>query len=154
MMTSTGTRTASFSITEARYVGAKIGVDLRLLNSLYGSPTLSWIDRYTEEAALLLRDGYLDTVSYGFRDATTNEWKLRLRFTATVGGHLLDSRAGSIPPNADIDGYSFFSYLLYSSKLALLHLSWHQAARPGSAGLRSPKLSIARPMSGAAEWNP
>jgi hypothetical protein len=37
---------------------------------------------------------------------------------------------------------------------ALLHLSWHQAARPGSAGLRSPKLSIARPMSGAAEWNP
>ncbi len=115
-MTSTGTRTASFTITEARYVGAKIGVDLRLLNSLYGSPTLSWIDRYTEEAALLLRDGYLDTVSYGFRDATTNEWKLRLRYTATVGGHLLDSRAGSIPPNADIDGYSFFSYLIYSSK--------------------------------------
>jgi hypothetical protein len=37
---------------------------------------------------------------------------------------------------------------------ALLHLSWHQAARPGSAGLRPPKLSMARPMSGVAEWKP
>ncbi len=114
-MTSTWTRTASFTMTEARYVGAKIGADLRLLNSLYGSPTLPWIDRYTEEAALLLRDGYLGTVSYGFMDASTNEWKLRLRYTATAGGHLLDSRAGLLPPNASTDGYSFLSFLTYSS---------------------------------------
>ena len=113
-MTSTGTRTASFTITEARYVGAKIGADLRLLNSVYGSPTLAWIDRYAEEAALLLRDGYLGTVSYGFTNASTNEWKLRLLYTGTAGGHLLNSRPGSIPPSASIDGCRFFSYLTYS----------------------------------------
>jgi hypothetical protein len=113
-MTSTGTRTASFTITEARYVGAKIGTDLRLLHGLFGRPALPWIDRYAEEAALLLRDGYLGTVSYGFRNVSTNEWKLRLLYTATIGGHLLDSRPGSIPPSASIDGCSFFSYLTYS----------------------------------------
>lgn len=37
-MTGTGTKTAAFTITHARYVGAKIGADLRLLNGLYGNP--------------------------------------------------------------------------------------------------------------------
>ena len=59
MMTATGTRTATFTITDARYVGAKIGADLRLLNSLYGRPSLVAIGDFAEEAALLLRDGYL-----------------------------------------------------------------------------------------------
>jgi len=31
-MTATATRTATFTITDARYVGAKVGADLRLLN--------------------------------------------------------------------------------------------------------------------------
>jgi hypothetical protein len=30
MMTATGTKTATFTITDARYVGAKVGADLRL----------------------------------------------------------------------------------------------------------------------------
>lgn len=115
-MSGTGTRTATFTITEARYVGAKIGTDLRLLNSLYGEPSLIRIDNFTEEAALLLRHGYLGTVSYGFRDRTTNEWKLRLRYTATAGGHLTDSRAGSLPTTASVSGYNFYSFLTYSSK--------------------------------------
>lgn len=115
-MTSTGTRTKSFTITEARYVGAKVGADLRLLNGLYGRPALALIDDYVEEVALLLRDGYLGTVSYGFRDRSTNQWKLRLRYTATAGGHLLDSRPGSLPTSASVAAYSFYSYLTYSSK--------------------------------------
>ena len=115
-MTSTGTRTASFTITEARYISAKVGTDLRLLNSLYGRPALADIDNYTEEVALLLRDGYLDTVSYGFMDLATNEWRLRLRYTATIGGHLVDSRPGSLPTSAAVSVYSFYSYLTYSRK--------------------------------------
>lgn len=130
-MSSTGTRTATFTITEARYVGAKIGTDLRLLNSLYGEPALAWIDKYTEEAALLLRDGYLGTVSYGFRERTTNEWKLRLRYTATAGGHLTDSRAGSLPTTASLGGYSFYSFLTYSPKFLGLSLA-EQAAIEGA----------------------
>jgi len=119
-MTATATRTASFTITEARYVGNKIGADLRMLNGLYGSPPLSSIDPYVEEAALLLRDGYLATVSYGFRDLSGNEWKLRLRYTATAGGQLVDNRPGSLPTTASIDGLHFYSYLTYSAKFFAL----------------------------------
>jgi len=114
-MSGTGTKTAAFTITEARYVGAKIGTDLRLLNSLYGEPELSWIDKYTEEVALLLRDGYLGAVSYGFRNSSSNEWKLRLRYTATAGGQLIDSRPGALPTAATIVGSTFYSYLTYSA---------------------------------------
>jgi hypothetical protein len=115
-MSHTGTTTASFTITEARYVGAKIGADLRLLNGLYGAPTASSIDQFTEEAALLLRDSYLGTVSYGFRDPSTNTWTFRLRYTATAGGQLIDSRPGALPPAIVIANCIFFSYLTYSSK--------------------------------------
>jgi hypothetical protein len=114
-MAGTGTRTAPFTITDARYVGAKIGADLRLLNSLYGRPALASIDNFVEEAALLLRDGYLRTVDYGFWDSTCNAWKLRLRYTATAGGQLLDSRPGSLPTTAAVAGYGFYSYLTYSA---------------------------------------
>lgn len=115
-MTGTGTRTASFTITDARYIGAKVGTDLRLLNNVYGRPTLADIDDYTEEVALLLREGYLATVSYGFKDLATDEWKLRLRYTATTGGQLVDSRPGSLPTAAAVANYSFYSYLTYSQK--------------------------------------
>lgn len=115
-MSTTGTRTAPFTITEARYVGAKIGADLRLLNGYYGAPALGDIDLYVEEVALLLRDGYLHQVSYGFRATSTNDWKLRLRYTATAGGQLTDGRPGSLPAATVIAGCSFYSYLTYSQK--------------------------------------
>ena len=115
-MTSTGTRTASFTITDARYVGAKVGTDLRLLNNLYGRPALADIDDYTEEVASLLRDGYLATVSYGFKDPATNEWNLRLRYTATTGGQLVDTKPGLLPTAAAVSSYTFYSYLTYSRK--------------------------------------
>ncbi len=114
-MAGTGTRTADFTITDARYVGARIGADLRLLNNLYGLPALASIDNFVDEAALLLRDRYLRTVDYGFRDDTSDAWKLRLRYTATAGGHLLDSRPGALPTTAAVAGYGFCSYLTYSA---------------------------------------
>jgi hypothetical protein len=119
-MTSSTTRNATFTITEARYVGAKIGADLRLLNALYGRPALDTIDAYVEETAILLRDGYLNTVDFGFKDHATNSWKLRLRYTATTGGYLTDSRPGSLPSELAIAGYPFYSYLTRSSKYLLL----------------------------------
>lgn len=118
-MTGTGTRTAEFTITHARYVSAKIGADLRLLNGLYGRPSLTRIDDYAEEAALLLRDGYLRTVDFGFRD-DQNAWKLRLRYTATTGGYLADDRPGRLPTTAAVAGYGFCSYLTYSTTFDLL----------------------------------
>lgn len=112
-MTISATRTAAFTITDARYVGAKIGADLRLLHDLYGRPDLARIDDFVEEAALLLKDGYLKTVDYGFKDSS-NAWKLRLRYTATAGGQLLNCRPGSLPTTVAVAGRSFCSYLIYS----------------------------------------
>ncbi|MFD3456988.1 hypothetical protein ACFWVC_33035 [Streptomyces sp. NPDC058691] len=114
-MTASYTRSASLTITDARYVGAKVGADLRLLHNYYGKPSLGGIDQYVEEVALLLRDGYLDTVDYGFRDAGSNVWRLRLRYKATLGGQLTDGRPGSLP-RTDLSGYGFYSYLIRSAK--------------------------------------
>ncbi|MFF3990591.1 CBASS oligonucleotide cyclase [Streptomyces sp. NPDC001797] len=119
-MTGSSTRSSSFTLTDARYVGAKIGADLRLLNGYYGAPALAIIDDYVEEVALLLRDGYLDTVDYGFRETATNTWKLRLRYKATLGGQLTDGRPGSLPRAAELAGYGFHSYLTYSTAYGAL----------------------------------
>jgi hypothetical protein len=121
-MTGSMTRSVSdlFTIVQARYVGAKIGADLRMMHSLYGKPALDDIDGYTEEAALLLNDGYLGTVDFGFRHQDTNGWKLRLRYTATTRGQLLDNRPGSFPTSAAVAGLPFCSYLTYSTTFQLL----------------------------------
>ena len=130
-MTSTGTRTTAFTITDARHVGAKIGADLRLLNGYYGDPTMAKIDDYVEEVALLLKDGYLDNVSYGFRGVLTNEWKFRMRYTATRGGQLLNSPVGRLPATATVSGLSFYTYLIHSPS----YMALSPSGRPRSTRL-------------------
>lgn len=115
-MTSSLTRSASFTLTDARYVGAKIGADLRVLRAVYGKPgDLAMIDNYVEEVALLLNKGYLGTVDYGFRDTNAGVWKLRLRYRATIGGDLVDTNPGGVPRTKNVTGLSFHSYLSYSN---------------------------------------
>ena len=112
------TRSATFSITSARYLTSKIAADLRSMNRLYGKPTLADIDDFAEEAALLLRDGYLDRVDYGLRRRNAYgewEWVLRLRYVATSAGTLEDANPGGVPANADDTGASWYSYLVTSS---------------------------------------
>ena len=132
-MTATLTRSASdtFTITQARYVGAKVGADLRLISNLYGKPDPGNIGDYVEEIALLLRDGYLGTVDFGFRQKDTNAWKLRLRYTATTGGQLLDNRPGSFPTTSAVAGLPFYSYLTYSTKFLLLAASKQEEIKQG-----------------------
>lgn len=112
------TRTATFTITDARHIASKVGADLRNLNSVYGKPPLSSIDDYVEEVALLLKAGYLRTVDFGFQSG--GDWKLRLRYTATIGGSLRDDNPGRLPYDAPVDGVPFYSYLTYSSSYEAL----------------------------------
>jgi hypothetical protein len=116
---STSTST-SFTITDARYVCSKLGADLGYLNAVYGRPSLTRIDDYVEETAQLLKNGYLDTVDYGFKDGDI--WKLRLRYRATTGGQLLDVNPGGIRKTIDAAGLSFYSYLRLTS-------SWYALAK-------------------------
>ncbi len=113
-MSGSATRTVTFTIADARYVGGKIGADLHILNALYGKPPLADIADYVEEAAQLLRAGYLSTVDFGFKQAGGNDWRFRLRYTATFGGQLIDSRPGRLPAAASVAGLPFHSYLVYS----------------------------------------
>jgi hypothetical protein len=129
----------SFSITDARHVASKVGSDLRNLNSVYGSPALGTIDNYVDEVAQLLKAGYLNTVDYGFKSG--DGWKLRLRYTATIGGQLRDDTPGRLPYDAPVNGLPFYSYLRYSP-------AFHGLA---SAEQRALKATLPVPRSGAEE---
>lgn len=124
-MTYSLTRSATFTITDARYIASKVGADLRNLNSLYGAPALGSIDAYVEEVAQLLKAGYLLTVDYGFKAG--DGWKLRLRYTATIGGQLRDDTPGRLPYDAPIAGVPFYSYLRYSNAFFTLNAAQRQA---------------------------
>lgn len=150
-MTASLTRSANFTITDARYVGAKIGTDLRLLNNYYGKPGLDQIDNYVEEVALLLNDGYLDTVDYGFRNVDSNTWKLRLRYRATTGGQLVNVLPGSLPSSTTIGNLPFYSYLDYS--LAFHALSSSEQATVEKA-LPFGRQGAAAPSTGAGTTTP
>ena len=67
-MTATGTRTAAFTITDARYVGARSARTCGCSTPCTAARPWPVSTISSEEAALLLRDGYLRTVDYGFRD--------------------------------------------------------------------------------------
>jgi hypothetical protein len=95
-----------------------MGTDLRNLNSLYGEPALYMIPKYVEESALLLNQGYLNTVDFGFKCG--DHWRLRLRYTAAIGGQLRDDPPGRLPATREVAGFGFYSYLTYSAKLDAL----------------------------------
>ena len=112
----TVSESASFTITHARHMAAKVAADLKRIQRLYGSPTDSDIADYEGEVVALLKAGYLGTVSYGFR--RDGKWvEPTLRYTARdlSGGTANDDDPGKIRPWADIAGASFYSYLTYSA---------------------------------------
>lgn len=111
--------TATFTVTHAKHMAAKVATDLKRLQRLYGFPSDADISTYEEEIIELLKGGYLGTVTYGFR--RDDKWiEPALKYTARElsGASLDDNDPGKIRPGADISGASFYSYLTYSS-------AWH-----------------------------
>jgi hypothetical protein len=117
-MSSTISASTTFTITDARYVSSKLGADLAYLNAVYGRPSSTSIEQYVEEISQLLKNGYLSTVDFGFKDGDI--WKLRLRYRATTGGALVDMNPGGIRTTIEVSGLSFYSYLYHSTKWHLL----------------------------------
>ncbi|WP_163268302.1 hypothetical protein [Chelativorans alearense] len=111
--------TATFTLTHAKHMAAKVATDLKRMQRLYGYPSDSEIAGYEAEAIEFLKAGYLGTVTYGFR--RNGEWiEPTLRYTARdlAGGSANDDDPGRIRPGADISGASFYSYMTYSA-------AWH-----------------------------
>ena len=74
----TATETKTFTLTHAKHLAAKVTADLKRLQRLYGDVSDERIAQFEGEAAELLRQGYLGTVTYGFkRDGSWIEPTLR-----------------------------------------------------------------------------
>jgi hypothetical protein len=112
----TESESASFTVTHARHMAAKVATDLKRLQRLYGRPSDKTIADYENEVTELLKEGYLGTVTYGFR--RDGEWiEPTLRYTARdlAGLAANDDDPGRIRPGADISNASFYSYLTHSA---------------------------------------
>ena len=127
----TFTDTITFTRTHAKHIAAKVATDLKRVQRFYYEPSDDWIDAYEVEAIELLKEGFLGTVTYGFR--RNGGWIMpTVRYTARelVGYSVNDDDPGRIRPGADIDGASFYSYLIYDS-------SWDQLGQSEKERFRS-----------------
>jgi Bacterial HORMA domain family 1 len=112
----TFSESASFTVTHARHIAAKVATDLKRMQRLYGAPSDLSIADYEAELIELMKADYLGTVTYGFR--RDGAWIVpTLRYTAQdlSGAAANDDDPGRIRPGADIRGASFYSYLTYSA---------------------------------------
>jgi hypothetical protein len=109
------TESATFTITHARHMAAKIATDLKRIQRLYGRPTDQTIADYEVEAVAMMKAGYLSSVTYGFkRDGSWIEPTLKYTARDLANGTGNDDDPGKIRPGKDISGASFTSFLAYS----------------------------------------
>ncbi|MCY4596358.1 MAG: hypothetical protein OXC19_16355 [Bryobacterales bacterium] len=115
----TTTQSATFTVTHARHVVAKIGTDLKRMQRFYQWPSDNEIADYEREAIALLQAKYLDWVIYGFTDGT--RWRVALKYAARYGGILIeDSSPGRVPMGVDVTGCSASSLLAYTRSWNML----------------------------------
>lgn len=112
----TVTESTTFTVTHARHIAAKVATDLKRLQRFYGEPSDGDIATYETEMIAVLKAGYLDTVSYGFkRDGDWIEPALRYTAQELAGAGASNDDPGRVRPGADIAGASFHSFLTYSA---------------------------------------
>lgn len=106
--------TSAFTITNARYIAAKVGTDLKRIQRFYGSPNDIDIRDYEEELIVLLANRCIDRITYGFR--RDGVWvEPTLKYTAYSLETSSDDDPGKVRPNANIVNASFGSFLVYNS---------------------------------------
>ena len=111
----TATETATFTLTHAKYLAAKVATDLKRMQRFYGSPSDTNIDNYENEITHILKHGFLKKVSYGYRK--NGNWiEPTLIYSATELNTADNDDPGKIRPGKDISGATFYSFLEYSSK--------------------------------------
>lgn len=112
----TQTDSQTFTVTNARYLASKVATDLKRMQRLYGSPTDTRIQQFEEELTALLKNGYVDKVTYGFqKDGNWIEPTLRYTASDLSSLGMADDDPGKIRSGADVSGASFKSYLCYNA---------------------------------------
>jgi hypothetical protein len=113
----TSSDSITFTLTHAKHLGAKVATDLKRMQRFYGYPSDSSIADYEAEIIEFLKNGYLGTVTYGFKRG--DDWiEPTLRYSARELNEVdaNDDDPGKVRPGADISGASFYSFMTYSSK--------------------------------------
>jgi hypothetical protein len=119
MSTYTYTATETFTVRHARYIAAKVAADLSRFRRFYSAPGEQGIKDYEAELTELLKEDYLENVTYGFKRNDTGKWVEALRYHALPGGTLIgDDDPGKIKPGIDISNTHFSSYLIKNNR-------WH-----------------------------
>lgn len=116
-MSDSYTFSSSFSETHAKRIASKVATDLKRMQRYYGYPSDSHIADYEAELILLLKMGYIDSITYGFQ--RNGEWIVpTLRYSARelAGFYANDEDPGRVPANADVSGAVFNSYLVTNTK--------------------------------------
>lgn len=133
----TVSESATFTVTHARHMAAKVATDLKRLQRFYGSPSDTRIADYETEAIALMKAGYLNYVWYGFK--RNNLWiEPTLKYTAQdLYSGSVDDDPGKIRPGADVSGASFSSYLTYSAKWHALSTAEQDAYERGLPYIRT-----------------
>jgi hypothetical protein len=116
----------TFTLTHAKHIAAKVATDLMRFTRFYSKPTLEAINKYEIELTALLKDGYLESVVYGFK--RDGKWVEALRYHALPDGTLVaDDDPGKIRPGTDVPGESFGSYLVKNKRWDSLTAAQQQA---------------------------
>jgi hypothetical protein len=126
------TDSTTFTVTHARHMAAKVATDLKRMQRFCGKPSDESIADYETEATEMLRAGYLETVTYGFKK--DGKWiEPTLRYTARdlAGASANDDDPGKIRPGADISGASFYSYMTYTAAWDRLSQTERDAFKAG-----------------------
>jgi hypothetical protein len=147
-MTSTFTKTATFTIVHARYLASKVAADMHLCCRYYGRPTEAEIRDYAEELAQYLNSGYLEGYEFGFKkqERRVVSW----RYEVDPNGYLTaDDRSGKVLPYADISGAVYFNFLTQNAEF--FNLSPDEQAR-FKAVLAVKRTSGTPPSDGQGHW--
>ena len=92
-----------------------MATDLKRMQRFYGHPSDQRISEFENEIIAFLKNGYLDTVYYGFQ--RNGNWIApTLKYSARdlYGSSVVNDDPGRLVLSADISGAIFHSYLQYS----------------------------------------
>lgn len=113
----TQTDSTTFTISHAKHIASKVATDLKRLQRFYGFPDEKKRLEFELEITVLLKAGYLSTVTYGFmRGGSWIEPTIKYTAQDLAADLYSDDDPGKIRPGADISGAVFYSYLTYNSK--------------------------------------
>lgn len=112
----TSSDSVTFTLTHAKYLASKVKTDLKRMQRFYeGIPNDERIDKFEQELTILLNGGFVSRVMYGFK--RNDQWiEPTLRYEAKDLLNFIntDDDPGRVLPGADVNGASFYSYLVFS----------------------------------------